>query len=82
MAGDGMDRLHPWMRDEWLAGHDIHIRTIASEIEKSELGLYLRNRIGVPSEEFISTQAIKDYGRTDVEVKLVGEGVYSFDFSV
>lgn len=45
------------------------------------MGLYLRNRLGVPPEQPVRKYHLDRYGRTDIGVTLVGEGVYYFDFS-
>lgn len=55
---------------------------ISSFPTKGELGLYFRNRIGVPSGQPVRKHHLQAYGRTDVSVSLLGEGVYRIDFSV
>lgn len=49
---------------------------------KSEIGLYIRNRINVPSGAPVSRIHLEEYGRSDVKVTLVGQGIYELDFSV
>ena len=49
---------------------------------KSELGLYLRRRIGVASGKAVDKNDLEKYGRTDINVKLIGNGIYMLDFSV
>ena len=46
------------------------------------MGEYLRNRIGVPLGQPVRRHHLDRYGRTDIAVYLIGEGVYKFDFSV
>lgn len=63
-------------------GDVIYPKQISSFPIKSELGEYLRNRIGVPLGQPVRKHHLERYGRTDIEVSLIGEGVYKFDFSV
>ena len=56
-------------------------KQISSFPEKATLGLYLRNRIGVGEEDLVSKNDLEVYGRTNVEVSLIEEGLYYFDFS-
>lgn len=57
-------------------------KAICSSNKKSELGLYLRKRIGVSPTHVITKANLDCYGRTDVAVSLQTEGVYYMDFSV
>lgn len=57
-------------------------KAICSSNKKSELGLYLRKRIGVSPTHVITKADLDRYGRTDVTVSLQAEGVYYMDFSV
>lgn len=57
-------------------------KQISSFPEKSILGTYIRNRIGVDSEAFVNTQDLIDYGRTHIDISLLEEGIYYLDFSV
>lgn len=57
-------------------------KAICSSNKKSELGLYLRKRIGVSQTHIITKADLDKYGRTDVTVSLQAEGVYYMDFSV
>lgn len=56
-------------------------KQISSFPVKSELGLYIRQRLGVPDGAFVTKEDLERYGRFDVEVKLLEDGIYSFDFS-
>ena len=49
---------------------------------KKDLGEYLRKRIGVPLGEKVKMVDLLRYGRKDISISLVGEGIYLFDFSV
>ena len=60
----------------------IYPKQISSFPIKAELGEYIRNRIGVPLGQPVRRHHLERYGRTDIEVSLIGEGVYRFDFSV
>lgn len=60
----------------------IYPKQISSFPIKAELGEYIRNRIGVPLGQPVRKHHLESYGRTDIEVSLIGEGVYRFDFSV
>lgn len=57
-------------------------KQISSFPEKSTLGSYLRNRLGVASGAFVNTQDLINYGRTHIDISLLEEGIYYFDFSV
>ncbi|MDI9312007.1 MAG: NgoFVII family restriction endonuclease [Limnohabitans sp.] len=57
-------------------------KQISSFPVKSELGEYLRNRLGVPLGQPVRKFHLDRYGRTDIAVSLLGEGVYKFDFSI
>ena len=57
-------------------------KQISSFPVKSILGEYIRNRIGVPLGQPVRRFHLDNYGRTDIAVSLLGEGVYKFDFSV
>lgn len=55
---------------------------ISSFPSKSELGGYIRTRIGVPLGQPVKRHHLENYGRTDIRISLLGDGVYKFDFSV
>lgn len=46
------------------------------------VGKYLRKRLGVSLEHTITKSDLKRYGRTNIDVTLIGEGIYYLDFSV
>lgn len=57
-------------------------KQISSFPRKSDLGEYIRLRIGVPSGQPVRRHHLNAYGRTDISVSMIGEGIYEFDFSV
>jgi len=57
-------------------------KQISSFNRKSIMGEYIRKRIGVALGEFVSKKDLEKYGRTDIDVSLLDEGIYYFDFSV
>ena len=50
--------------------------------QKKDLGIYIRNRVGVPLGTPVTRVQLDAYGRTHIDVSLIGEGICSFDFSV
>jgi len=59
-----------------------HPKQICSFPNKFIMGDYLRSRMGIASGEFVSTEDLVNYGRTHIDVSIIGEGVYYLDFSV
>ncbi|MCX7759481.1 MAG: NgoFVII family restriction endonuclease, partial [bacterium] len=57
-------------------------KQISSFPEKRILGEYIRRRIGVPLGHRVTKRDLDRYGRSDIEVSLLAEGIYYFDFSV
>lgn len=57
-------------------------KQISTYDDKSEWGIYLRDRIGVSYDHLITIEDLLNYGRTDIEVSLLNNGDYYFDFSV
>jgi hypothetical protein len=60
----------------------IYPKQISSFPSKAQLGEYIRNRIGVPLGQPVRRHHLESYGRTDIRISLLGDGVYKFDFSV
>jgi len=60
----------------------LYPKQVSSTPRKSELGKYLRKRIGVEEGVPITMEHLEKYGRTTIDVSLQGEGIYYFDFSV
>lgn len=48
---------------------------------KSELGKYIRNRLGVALGQKVTLGDLERYGRKTIDISLLGEGIYYFDFS-
>jgi len=61
-------------------GH-IYPKQISSFPNKSQMGEYLRQRLGVPSGQPVRRHHLDRYGRIDIHVNLIGDGIYRFDFS-
>jgi hypothetical protein len=57
-------------------------KQISSFPSKAQLGEYIRTRIGVPLGQPVRRHHLERYGRTDIRISLLGDGVYKFDFSV
>ena len=57
-------------------------KAISSFPAKNEMGEYLRQRIGVPLGQPVQRHHLNRYGRTDITVSLLENGIYSCDFSV
>ncbi|MEI6524142.1 MAG: restriction endonuclease PLD domain-containing protein [Bacteroidota bacterium] len=60
----------------------IYPKQISSFPVKAQLGEYIRRRIGVPLGQPVRKHHLEKYGRFDITVSLINEGVYQFDFSV
>ena len=60
----------------------VHPKQISSFPMKAQLGEYIRNRINVPLGQPVRRHHLERYGRTDIEVSLIAEGVYYFNFAV
>jgi len=74
-----MDGLLEGSQDEYGVKYP---KQISSFPRKSIMGEYIRNRLGLPLGTFITREHLLRYGRTDIDVSLLDEGIYSFDFSV
>jgi len=57
-------------------------KQISSFPAKNEMGEYLRHRLGVPLGQPVHRHHLDRYGRTSISVSLLGNGIYSCDFSV
>ena len=60
----------------------IYPKQVSSFPVKAQLGQYIRNRIGVPLGQPVRKHHLENYGRTNIAVSLIADGVYHFDFSV
>lgn len=56
-------------------------KQLSTSPNKSILGLYIRKRLGVPDNHFITKSDLKKYGKTYIDISLIGEGIYYMDFS-
>lgn len=56
-------------------------KQISSFPEKSTLGTYIRQRIGVANGTRVTRRHLERYGRTNIDISLQSDGVYFFDFS-
>lgn len=57
-------------------------KAIHSTNNNSELGVYFRNRIGVPLGQLITRQDLENYGRTDFTLEKIDDETFLLDFSV
>lgn len=57
-------------------------KAIHSTNNNSELGRYIRNRIGVPLGASIQVQDLENYGRTDYTIEKINEETFLLDFRV
>lgn len=57
-------------------------KQMCSSPNKNILGKYLRKRLDVDLKHRITKEDLEHYGRTDIKVTLLGEGIYGLDFSV
>jgi hypothetical protein len=57
-------------------------KQFASYPHKDDMGKYIRNRVGVELGERVLMEDLIRYGRVDIDVSLLEEGVYYFNFSV
>jgi hypothetical protein len=57
-------------------------KAIHSTFDNSEIGLYIRNRLGVPSGELITRNHLENYGRTDYTIEKIDDETFLFDLSV
>jgi hypothetical protein len=57
-------------------------KNFSSSPSKNIIGEYIRTRLGVPLGTPVTLTDLEQYGRTDIDVSLQGDGIYFFDFSV
>ncbi len=60
----------------------VYPKQVSSFPHASQLGEYLRRRLGVPLGQPVRRLHLNKYGRTNVSISQINEGVYKFDFSV
>jgi len=74
-----MDGLLEGSQDEYGV---IYPKQISSFPRKNIMGEYIRDRLGISLGTFIRKEDLERYGRTDIDVSLLDDGIYYFDFSV
>lgn len=57
-------------------------KAIHTPASNSLFGAYFRERLGVPSGELVTLEALEQYGRTSVTVTKLDDTSYSMDFSI
>lgn len=57
-------------------------KALESQNDNSELGRYIRRRIGVPSGRLITLNDLANYGRTDFTIIKNADGTYTLDLHV
>ena len=60
----------------------IYPKALCSDNDKSQLGAYLRHRLGVNLTKQITLSDLQAYGRTNIEITPQPDGSYYLDFSV
>jgi len=71
---------HPYRIDQNDLG-PMYPKQITSFPYKGTIGKYFRDRLGVPHGQPVRKHHLESYGRTDIHLSLIGEGVYYLDFS-
>ncbi|MCK4441715.1 MAG: NgoFVII family restriction endonuclease [Sulfurovaceae bacterium] len=74
-----MDGLLEGSQDEYGVKYP---KQISSFPKKNIMGKYIRKRLGIPLGTFITKKHLENYGRTNIDVSLLDDGIYYFDFSV
>ena len=57
-------------------------KAIHSSENNSEIGIYIRNRIGVPLGQLVTVEDLERYGRTDFTLTKINNETFSLDLSV
>ncbi len=57
-------------------------KAIHSTLNNSEIGLYIRQRIGVEPGEFIDISDLENYGRTDYTIEKINDETFLLDLSL
>ncbi len=67
----------------------IYPKQLSSSPSKNIIGLYIRKRLGLFNDDgsidtnyCIKKADLIRYGRTSIDISLIGEGIYYMDFSV
>ena len=56
-------------------------KAIHTSLNNSHMGIYFRHRLGIPEGRPIPTEALVEYGRTDIDFYKIDETTYYMDFS-
>lgn len=56
-------------------------KAISTTNDNSELGVYFRKRLGVPSKKIVYKKDLENYGRTDFLLKKINDETFFLDFS-
>lgn len=57
-------------------------KAITTPLNNSQLGEYLRNRMGLPNGKFVTLEDFANYGRSDITFYKIDEDQFYMDFSV
>ena len=66
---------------EGYGGKENLVKQLTSLPKKNILGEYIRKRMGLPESAKIEYQDLVEYGRLNIEISLLQEGIYFIDFS-
>lgn len=77
---DGTKMLCVMEGDAKKAG-TIYPKQISTSPSKVELGQYLRKRLKLKEGSFVTKEHLEKYGRTHIDIQLLDDGTYYFDFS-
>lgn len=77
--GVTMDALLEGNQDE---NGVMYPKQFSSFPRKNLMGAYIRRRLGLPNGHFVTLADLTRYGRTHIDISLIDEGIYYFDFSV
>lgn len=79
---DDGERMTGLLEGSTLIGGLRYPNKISSFKSKKIMGDYLRKRLGLSEGEFVTHQVFENYGRDNITISIIGEGVYYMDFSV
>lgn len=57
-------------------------KAISTTYNNSEIGIYFRERLNVPLGQFVTTEDLMKYGRTDFVLTKINDDTFALDFSV
>lgn len=79
---DDGERMTGLLEGSTLIGGLRYPNKISSFKSKKIMGDYLRKRLGLSQGDFVTKQTFENYGRDNITISIIGEGVYFMDFSV